>query len=82
MAWYDDVWDYAKENALEIAKIRVGGAKAYIDCKDQKRRKVALKHLQRSKTWKCLVKRPSKGPKRENVSLKAPPKAKNVEMSR
>jgi hypothetical protein len=38
MAWYDDVWDYAKENALELAKIGVGGAKAYIDYKDQKRR--------------------------------------------
>ena len=37
-AWYEDVWDYAKENALELAKIGAGGAKAYIDYKDQKRR--------------------------------------------
>ncbi len=35
-----------------------------------------------SKTWKCLVKGTSKDQKSENVSLKAPPKAKNVEMSR
>ena len=38
MAWYNDVWDYAKENALELAKLGAGGAKAYIDYKDQKRR--------------------------------------------
>jgi len=38
MAWYNDVWDYAKQNALELAKIGAGGAKAYIDIQDQKRR--------------------------------------------
>jgi len=38
MAWYDDVWDFAKENALELAKMGGAGAKAYIDIKDQKRR--------------------------------------------
>ena len=38
MAWYNDVWDFAKENALELAKMGGAGAKAYIDIKDQKRR--------------------------------------------
>ena len=34
MAWYNDVWDFAKENALELAKMGGAGAKAYIDIKD------------------------------------------------
>ena len=27
-AWYEDVWDFAKENALELAKMGGAGAKA------------------------------------------------------
>jgi hypothetical protein len=59
MAWYNDVWDYAKENALELAKMGGAGAKAYIDIKDQKRRN-ELEKLLIEITWlmlKQLVKR-------------------------
>ena len=38
MAWYDDVWEYAKENATDLIKIGGSAGKAYLDYKDQKRR--------------------------------------------
>ena len=38
MAWYDDVWEYAKDNAMDLIKIGGSAGKAYLDYKDQKRR--------------------------------------------
>ena len=38
MDWYDDVWEYAKENATDLIKIGGSAGKAYLDYKDQKRR--------------------------------------------